>query len=113
MYRDNLFHCFEHASHVTMSVSKLLSRNAAPKALTGSIIGGKAKPKQEDNSAWTLHDHTYAITSDPLTQFSVVMAALILDVDHRGVPNIVLCKEDPNLVALYKEKVLPNRTQSI
>lgn len=26
MYRDNPFHCFEHAGHVTMSVMKLLSR---------------------------------------------------------------------------------------
>jgi hypothetical protein len=51
-----------------------------------------------------LHDHTYGITSDPLTQFSVVMAALIHDVDHRGVPNFILCKEDPNLATVYKEK---------
>jgi hypothetical protein len=33
-----------------------------------------------------LHDHTYGITSDPLTQFAVVFAALIHDVDHTGVP---------------------------
>jgi hypothetical protein len=30
MYRDNPFHNFEHASHVTMSVVKLLSRIVAP-----------------------------------------------------------------------------------
>jgi hypothetical protein len=54
--------------------------------------------------ASALHDHTYGITSDPLTQFSVVVAALIHDVDHRGVPNFVLCKEQPNLAAAYKEK---------
>jgi len=29
-YRDNFFHNFEHASHVTMSVGKLLSRSVAP-----------------------------------------------------------------------------------
>ena len=100
MYRDNPFHCFEHASHVTMSVSKLLSRIAAPDAVTPS----STKHGKEDNLAWALHDHTYGITSDPLTQFSVVMAALIHDVDHRGVPNFILCKEDPNLAAVYKQK---------
>jgi hypothetical protein len=30
LYRDNPFHNFEHASHVTMSVVKLLSRIVAP-----------------------------------------------------------------------------------
>jgi hypothetical protein len=100
MYRDNPFHCFEHASHVTMSVSKLLSRIAAPDAVTPS----STKHGEEDNFAWALHDHTYGITSDPLTQFAVVMAALIHDVDHRGVPNSILCKEDPNLAAVYREK---------
>jgi hypothetical protein len=95
MYRDNPFHCFEHASHVTMSVSKLLSRIAAPDSV---------ESEGEMDMASALHDHTYGITSDPLTQFSVVMAALIHDVDHRGVPNFVLCKEEPNLAATYKEK---------
>jgi len=56
MYRKNAFHNFEHASHVTMSVTKLLSRIVAPKHIAG-----------DENE---LHDHTYGITSDPLTQFS-------------------------------------------
>ena len=30
IYRSNAFHNFEHASHVTMSVTKLLSRIVAP-----------------------------------------------------------------------------------
>jgi hypothetical protein len=95
MYRNNPFHCFEHASHVTMSVSKLLTRIVAPKSVTES---------RRDNMALALHDHTYGITSDPLTQFSVVLAALLHDVDHRGVPNFVLVKEDPNLAVAYNSK---------
>ena len=95
MYRDNPFHSFEHASHVCMSVSKLLSRIVAPQiAKTGD-----ARKEQE-----LLHDHTYGITSDPLTQFSVVLSALIHDVDHRGVPNFVLSLEDKTLAAAYKGK---------
>lgn len=53
-----------------------------------------------------LHDHTYGITSDPLTQFSVVFASLIHDVDHRGVPNFLLVKEEPALAAMYRKQAV-------
>jgi hypothetical protein len=41
------------------------------------------------------------------------MAALVLDIDHRGVRNFVLCKEDLYLDALYKKKSVaePKRTE--
>ncbi|KAL7572962.1 hypothetical protein ACA910_007464 [Epithemia clementina (nom. ined.)] len=93
MYRDNPFHNFEHASHVTMSVSKLLSRIVAPTDL------------DFQNSVATnqhLHDHTYGITSDPLTQFACVLSALIHDVDHTGVPNSQLVKENAGIASYYK-----------
>jgi hypothetical protein len=93
MYRDNPFHNFEHASHVTMSVSKLLARIVAPD------IDGKSK-----DLAHSLHDHTYGITSDPLTQFAVVLSALIHDVDHVGLPNFLLAKENATLAETYKNK---------
>jgi class 3 adenylate cyclase len=98
MHRDNPFHNFEHASHVTMSVSKLLTRIVAP----DNIL------EQEDdgvkNRASSLHDHTYGITSDPLTQFSVVLSALIHDVDHSGVSNFQLIKESHKLAHFFKKK---------
>jgi hypothetical protein len=72
-------------------VSKLLSRIVAPDNV-------------ELNDAAHLHDHTYGITSDPLTQFSVVLSALIHDADHRGVPNFQLAKEDNKLAAVYQNK---------
>jgi 3'5'-cyclic nucleotide phosphodiesterase len=82
------FHNFQHAVHVSQSVSKLLSRIVAPDL---DQVGQKS-----------LHDHTYGITSDPLTRFSVVIAALIHDLDHPGVPNAVLVKEDAPVAKLYK-----------
>jgi hypothetical protein len=94
MYRDNPFHNFEHASHVVMSVVKLLSRIAAPD------IGEEAGK----DMASTLHHHTYGITSDPLTQFACVFSALIHDADHTGVPNSQLIKENSNLAKIYKDK---------
>ena len=100
MYRDNPFHNFEHASHVGMSVSKLLSRIVAPEQVF------EATEHARDNKvlASTLHDHTYGITSDPLTQFACVFSALIHDVDHQGVPNVQLVKEKSPLADTYKGK---------
>jgi class 3 adenylate cyclase len=94
MYRDNPFHNFEHASHVVMSVVKLLARIVVPDI--GEETG--------KDMASTLHDHTYGITSDPLTQFACVFSALIHDADHTGVPNSQLIKENSTLSKLYKDK---------
>ena len=93
MYRQNPFHNFEHASHVTMSVVKLLSRIVAP-----------AEGMDGNDMASSLHDHTYGITSDPLTQFACVLSALIHDCDHPGVPNAQLVKEQNRLAEFYNNQ---------
>ena len=59
-----------------MSVNKLLGRIVAPK-----------NENEEQGSDRELHDNTYGLTSDPLTQFAIVLSALIHDVDHYGVAN--------------------------
>jgi hypothetical protein len=100
MYRDNPFHSFEHCSHVAMSVTKLLSRIISP---TDNIFEEKGQ-KASAQAASTLHDHTYGITSDPLTQFACVFSAIIHDVDHTGVQNPQLIKENPALASMYKGK---------
>ncbi|GKY95745.1 hypothetical protein MPSEU_000535300 [Mayamaea pseudoterrestris] len=94
LYRDNPFHNFEHASHVTMSVVKLLSRIVAP----------DIEPESQDAAHKVLHDHTFGINSSPLTQFAVILAALIHDVDHTGVPNSQLVNEDASIAVVYKQK---------
>lgn len=95
LYRENPFHNFEHASHVTMSVVKLLSRIVAPSDLD-------FEDGREASSC--LHDHTYGITSDPLTQFACVVSALIHDADHPGVPNMQLIKEQSSLAQFYNNQ---------
>ena len=50
MYVNHPFHNFEHASHVTMSVAKLLSRIVAPSATEFQASEGQGQ---------SLHDHTY------------------------------------------------------
>lgn len=97
MYHENLFHNFEHASHVAMSTVKLLSRIVAPSRTTTYGVDDE----DTQDTAATLHDHTYGITSDPLTQFSCVLSALIHDVDHVGVPNAQLVQEGSDTSKKY------------
>jgi class 3 adenylate cyclase len=87
MYQDeNPFHNFEHASHVAMSANKLLSRVVAPDAVLDK------------------NDSKNGITSDPLAQFAIVFSALIHDVDHGGVSNGQLVKENSHTATKYAEK---------
>ena len=79
-YRCHAFHCFEHASHVAMSVVKLVSR----------IVGVSA-----------LSDQSYGIASDALAHFACVFSAVIHDVDHPGVSNAQLVKENVELGQVY------------
>jgi hypothetical protein len=73
-----------------MSVSKLLAR----------IVDSKV-----DNTENQVHDHTCGIKSDSLTQFSVVLSALIHDVDHSGVSNAEIISENSMLANLYGSTV--------
>jgi class 3 adenylate cyclase len=97
MYRNNPFHNFEHASHVTMSMNKLLQRVTEPDIRIRKKSDKKAVGSQ-------LHKYTYGITSDPLTQFALVFAALIHDCDHWGVSNAQLIKEGVPIADKYHNK---------
>ena len=74
-----------------MSVVKLMKRIVAP-------------GQEEHDTKASMHDHTYGITSDPLTQFTVILSALIHDADHYGVPNSQLLEEDDPLALKYSAK---------
>jgi hypothetical protein len=94
--RANPFHNFEHACHVTMSVVKLLKRIATP-----DIDVDKYK---KSDLVEKLHDYTYGITTDPLAFLAIIFSALIHDVDHRGVSNAQLMKEEPEMASNYRDK---------
>lgn len=87
LYRDIPFHNFEHASHVSMSVNKLMRR----------IV-------DQEGSQADVRTTTFGLSEDPLAHFAVVFSALIADVDHRGVPNEQLVKERDGLAIRYKNK---------
>jgi hypothetical protein len=86
------FHCLDHGSQVSMTANKLLSRIVSP-AKSGS-----------SSDASELHKQTFGLGSDPLAQFAVVFAALIHDVDHSGVPNAQLVRENHELAVTYKNR---------
>jgi hypothetical protein len=99
LYGENPFHSFDHASHVTMSVTKLLARVVTPDTIDYTDMTYKAKA-----ASAKLHEYTFGITSDPLTQFAVAFSALIHDVDHQGVPNSQLVKEGTDVAREYRNQ---------
>jgi 3'5'-cyclic nucleotide phosphodiesterase/Adenylate and Guanylate cyclase catalytic domain len=97
-YRNNPFHNFEHASHVTMSVMKLLSRTSEPVAHPSLTLQETLVPDECDQLV------VQAIKSDPLLKFACVFSAMIHDVDHPGVPNLQLQHENKTLADRYRQK---------
>jgi 3'5'-cyclic nucleotide phosphodiesterase len=93
-YRNNPFHNFKHACHVTMSVSKLLMRVVTPDV------------DFDDSSDVESHlyDYTYGISSDPITLLAILLSAVIHDADHRGVSNTQLIKEEERMSKVYRNK---------
>lgn len=115
-YYNNPFHCLQHASQVTTALTKLLSRIVV-KQLDGEDEDGEdlqadadGDEEDEDEAEMTakiaphLHNHTYGITSDPLTQFAVVIAALIHEVDNTGISNEDVVYSDPEAAGKYKSR---------
>jgi len=88
-YRDVPFHNFEHASHVTLCANKLLNR----------LINSDEYGTEEE-----LHEATFGISSDPLTHFAIVFAALIHDVDHTGLPNAQLVKDGHEVALKFNQR---------
>jgi hypothetical protein len=78
-----------------MSVVKLSVAYSSKKQEIGS--------RRIARNALSSLDHTYGITSDPLTQFACVFAALIHDVIIR-VPNTQLVKGERHIATAYQGK---------
>jgi hypothetical protein len=102
MYRENPFHSFEHASHVSMSASKLFSRIVTEEnTLDRMNISTRIKQKATSHK---LGDVNFGITDDPITEFALVFAALIHDVDHPGIANDQLVTEGAPLAKKFGGK---------
>ena len=97
LYRLNTFHNFEHATHVTQAIQKFLHR----------IENDNEKDVVVDSESaiQRLHRTELAnIISDPLTSFAIVFSGLVHDVDHPGMTNEQIIKEDPRLASFYRHR---------
>lgn len=86
-----------------MSVDKLLKRIVSPDI--------HVEANGRHSIMMGLHDYTHGITSDPLTQFGIVLSAMIHDADHRGISNVQLAKENPSLAKTYRNKSLAEQVR--
>lgn len=57
--------------------------------------------------------YSYGITSDPLTQFAVLLAAVIHDVDHQGISNADLCRENELLAKIFDGKSVAGTSRTL
>jgi 3'5'-cyclic nucleotide phosphodiesterase len=91
LYWPNPFHNFEHACHVSMGTKKMLDR----------IVEGGVEAADQMT---VVNQRASRIVSDPLTQFAIVFAAVIHDLDHPGVSNSQLVQEQHHLAVTYQCK---------
>lgn len=106
MYRDVPFHNFEHASHVIMSISKLMNRIMNPEGIDYQLDGIASEADKKVAIARQIHQVTYGISSDPLMHFAVAFSALIHDVDHTGLTNGELINMGSNVAKAYQNKTV-------
>mmetsp|Transcript_28923 Transcript_28923/g.44671 ORF Transcript_28923/g.44671 Transcript_28923/m.44671 type:complete len:643 (+) Transcript_28923:256-2184(+) len=119
------FHSFEHATHVFLSMNKLLSmvtsaddlNVVAKRRLSAQDIASSAFGVQSRRSSTDCNDSvgdsdghrrraehlSFRISEDPAIRFAMVFSALIHDVGHTGVPNSVLIEEEDELAILHND----------
>eukprot|EP00339_Tiarina_fusa_P001285 CAMPEP_0117066846 /NCGR_PEP_ID=MMETSP0472-20121206/46772_1 /TAXON_ID=693140 ORGANISM="Tiarina fusus, Strain LIS" /NCGR_SAMPLE_ID=MMETSP0472 /ASSEMBLY_ACC=CAM_ASM_000603 /LENGTH=524 /DNA_ID=CAMNT_0004788115 /DNA_START=158 /DNA_END=1734 /DNA_ORIENTATION=- len=108
---SNPFHNFSHASHVTFSAFQLLRRIVARDIAGCRTPGGSSSNEKchDDADPWKslpfeLQESSDVLASNSLAQFALIFSALIHDVDHRGVSNTQLAKENPDVASKYQFK---------
>jgi len=84
MYGDHPYHNFEHASRVTMSVIKMFGELNTEPSASGRVM-----------------NPAVLLSMDPVAQLGCVLAALVQDLSHTGVPNSVFIGENDELAATY------------
>ena len=104
MYVDNPFHSYQHASHVTMSIIKILTSLAAPHH--NNLKDRNKDANRDEGERARHHAKTFGISSDPVTHFALAFATLIHDVDHPGVTNVQLVKENKRLARIFQGRCI-------
>ena len=115
MYNPVGFHSFEHATHVTISMNKLLSMvttvnsnaNSRVQSWTSGLnLASRDHERQGGGGHGCGADDdvsSFGIGENPFILFAMVFSALVHDVGHRGVPNSVLVEEEDELAILHND----------
>ncbi|CAB9518934.1 Receptor-type guanylate cyclase gcy [Seminavis robusta] len=107
MYIDHPFHSYQHASHCTMNIIKLLSNLAASPNHTSFAhdeSSGRPCATRDEEQGRFLYEKTFGISADPMTHFALAFAILIHDADHPGVPNSTLVRENGRLSRIFEKR---------
>ncbi len=111
LYRDVLYHNFEHASHVVASTDVLIAmlKNKRPQNHNNSKRRCSASTNFSDiTSDFSTSQRNHPMSNDlsncPLIHVALVICALVHDVEHQGVGNKQLVDEDDPLAIKYNGK---------
>jgi len=99
MYNDVPFHNFDHASHVTLSASKLINRINRPQGLEYDPDG-----KASSETLRQIDRATFGISSDGMLQFASVFSSLVHDIGHTGLTNKELIDAKVPLAGAYRNQ---------
>jgi hypothetical protein len=93
-YKNVPYHNFQHCYQVTISVNKIMDIIIQPLS------------SYDPNNAEEQPPDTYGFKDDPLMQLAMMFAALVHDVEHKGIPNRQLANEDDDLAILYNDTAI-------
>ena len=93
MYRGVHYHSFMHATHVTISLDRMID------TMLDSHNTNIQLPQCQCSLDKSMR--CFGLYNDPLAHLCLVFAALVHDVDHTGVCNKDLVKEGNDLAVLY------------
>lgn len=102
MYKHVLYHNFEHASHVLASSDSLISMLQMNHKAVSAV--GTESGSDESSVAESHHLLTFGISGSPMTHLSLILSALVHDVEHQGVGNKQLIEENDLLAIRYNGK---------
>lgn len=105
MYRGVKYHSFMHATHVTISLDRMITIMLNNHKIPDSF---KNENRQNDRSFDCVNsgashpvNSCFGLYNDPVAHLCLVFAALVHDVDHTGICNSDLVKEGSELSILY------------
>lgn len=115
LYNKNEYHSFEHAAHVLLSMNILIDMIVAEhqRKARQSDPSFPQRENMQCNESSEKENVLSVIGQNKRIHFALVFAALIHDIDHRGVSNQQLIEEKHDLTQKYSESIAERNSLSI